>query len=294
MKNYIFIASASLLMSSCNQAEIDRVNHQKDSLQLIINEQNYSLTERDSSISDYISYFKDVERNLDSITAKQQMITVNSDKSGIESKENTKIRITSQIETINSLIDQNRKTIASLNKKLKSSGRKNAELEKMILKLNNELEQKSIELAALNQNLTELNLQIVQLQTSMEMLTVENAAKSQNISEQTAALHTAYYVMGKSKDLQELNIIDRKGGLLGMGRTSKLNENVDKSKFTQIDYTRVGTIAINDDAKIITTHPSDSYTLEKDGKDKKHVKNLTITNPEKFWSASKFLVIVKG
>lgn len=294
MKNYIFIASASLLMSSCNQVEINRVNQQKDSLQLIIDKQNYTLTERDSSISDYISYFKDVERNLDSITAKQQMITVNSDKSGIESKENKKIRITSQIENINNLMDQNRKTIASLNKKLKSSGRKNAELEKMILKLNNELEQKSIELVALNQNLTELNLQIVQLQTAMEMLTVENAAKSQNIAEQTAALHTAYYVMGKSKDLQELNIIDRKGGLLGIGRTSKLNENVDKNKFTQIDYTKVGTIAINDDAKIVTTHPSDSYTLEKDGKDKKHVKNLMITNPEKFWSASKYLVIVKG
>ncbi len=282
-------------MASCNQAALDQSNHQKDSLQAIVNEQNSSLIERDSSISDYISYFKDVERNLDSITAKQQMISANSGKSGIESKANQKIRITTQIETINSLMDQNRKTIAGLNKKLKRSGRKNKELETMISKLNTQLEQKTIELTTLNEKLTELNLEIVQLQTSMEKLTLDNATKSQTISEETAALHTAYYVIGKSKDLQESKIIDRKGGLLGIGRTSKLNSNLDKSKFIVIDYTQVGKIAINHDGvKIVTSHPSDSYTLEKDAKDKDLIKNLIITNPEKFWSESKYLVIVKG
>jgi hypothetical protein len=45
--------------------------------------------------------------------------------------------------------------------------------------------------------------------------------------------------------------------------------------------------------KIITSHPSDSYTLDKDASDKDKVTNIVITNSEKFWSTSKYLVVVK-
>lgn len=294
MKNYLFIAAGALFMSSCNQAELDKSNQQKDSLQSVINERNFSLIEKDSSLNDFISYFNDVERNLDSISAKQNIIGVNTPKSAMEFKKNQKDRISGEIAAINNLMEENRKMIIALNRKLNSSSNKNTQLKKMIVSLNNQLAQKEIELTVLNENLTALNIQVAALQTAMQMLTVENVAQSQNISDKTAALHTAYYVIGKSSDLQDSKIIDKKGGLLGIGRTSKMNENVDNSKFIQIDYTQVGTIAINDDVKIVTTHPSDSYTLEKETDSKHRVKNLIITNPEKFWSASKYLVVVKG
>lgn len=131
---------------------------------------------------------------------------------------------------------------------------------------------------------------------SVDTLTFQNLAHSKNISEKTAELHTAYYLVGKSKELVASKIIDREGGLLGIGKTSTLSRDFDKSKFTRIDYTKVETISINgDDVKIITSHPTDSYKLDQDLNDKKKiVKNLTITNPEKFWSASKYLVVVKS
>src|SRR5207253_11489062 len=82
------------------------------------------------------------------------------------------------------------------------------------------------------------------------------------------------------------------GGLLGMGKTSKLSSNFDNSKFTKIDYTQTTVIAVNsDNVKIITSHPTDSYKMENDSKKKGVVRNLVITNPEKFWSASKYLVV---
>ena len=108
------------------------------------------------------------------------------------------------------------------------------------------------------------------------------------------ALHTAYYVMGKSGELKDAKIIDRQGGLLGIGRTSKLNSDFDNSKFTRIDYTQTSSIAVNSDMKIITSHPTGTFMLEKDAKDKDIVKNIVITDPEKFWSTSKYLVIVKN
>jgi hypothetical protein len=82
--------------------------------------------------------------------------------------------------------------------------------------------------------------------------------------------------------------------LLGIGKTEQLSANFDNSKFTKIDYTQTTTIAVNSAMKIVTTHPTDSYTLEKDATDKNKVTNIVITNPEKFWSASKYLVVIKN
>ena len=88
-----------------------------------------------------------------------------------------------------------------------------------------------------------------------------------------------------------MKVIDKSGGLLGIGKTSKLASNIDNEKFTKIDYAQTSTIPIDSKtAKLITAHPSDSYKLNKE-KDK--VVSISITNPEKFWSASKYLVVVK-
>lgn len=285
MKKYLIIASAALLMSACNQSNTDTANRESDSLRSIVNE-------REASLNEFIASFNDVERNLDSVAVKQHLISMSADRRG-ELKLNQKERINNEIAAINSLMDENRKKLAALNSKLKRSGNKNAELEKTIATINRQIVQKDLELADLNAKLNDLNAQVAQLRTVVDTLNIQNGIQSQSIADKTMALHTAYYIIGKSNDLKEAKIIDRKGGLLGIGRTSKLNSDFDNSKFTRIDYTQISTFAVNSDMKIISNHPTNSYTLDKDEKDKDLVKNLVITNPENFWSASKYLVIVK-
>jgi len=78
-----------------------------------------------------------------------------------------------------------------------------------------------------------------------------------------------------------------------MGKTDKLNANIDNSQFIRIDYTQVSSITVNSKKmKLVTSHPSDSYSLDIDENEKDLVKSLIITNAEKFWSASKYLVIL--
>lgn len=286
MKNYILFSFVVLTFTACNQSEVDNANRQKDSLTAVVNQ-------RDSSLNEVLASFNDVERNLDSVAVKQHIILLNADKQG-ELKLTSKQRINSEIAAINELMDQSRKKISELNRKLKNSGNKNAQLVKTINTLNEQLAQKDQELVALNAKLAAANVQVAQLQTSVNVLTEENTEKTKNIAEATTALHTAYYIVGKSKDLEDAKLIDRKGGLLGIGKTSSLSSNIDNSKFTRIDYTQMNTIAINGkNMKLVTSHASDSYNLEKDVKDEDIVKNLVITNPEKFWSASKYLVVIK-
>lgn len=60
-----------------------------------------------------------------------------------------------------------------------------------------------------------------------------------------------------------------------------------------IDITKVQSFDINNkNAKVVTNHPSDSYKMEKDAKGV--ILKLEITDPTRFWKASKYLVIVTG
>ncbi len=285
MKNYFIVAFAALMLSSCNRKELSDSRQTNDSLTAVV-------TEREAALNEFISSFNEVERNLDSVAAKQHIIALNKDKPG-EFKPDQKARINKEIAAINSLMDQNRKTLAELNRKLKNSSNKNALLEKSIATINDQLNQKNMELEYLNAQLHSLNAQVAQLETSVSTLISENKDQAQIIDQETTALHTAYYVIATTKELQDAKIIDRKGGLLGIGRTSKLRSDFDNSMFTRVDYTQSTTIAVSSEMKIITSHPSGSYSLVKDGKNKDMVQNIRITNPEKFWSASKYLVVIK-
>jgi hypothetical protein len=64
----------------------------------------------------------------------------------------------------------------------------------------------------------------------------------------------------------------------------------DNSYFTKVDVSQVKSIDLFvKKAKLITTHPSDSYQFvvgQNGGIDK-----IEITNTDKFWSASKYMVI---
>jgi uncharacterized coiled-coil protein SlyX len=286
MKIYLLFAGAALLLSSCNRKELADTNRANDSLLTVV-------SERESALNEFISSFNEVERNLDSVSVRQHIITMNTDGKG-ELKLDQKARLNNDIAAINDLMEENRKKINALNSKLKASSARNSTLEKTLATLSAQLNQKNTELEYLNAQLTTLDAKVAQLETNVSALTAVNGEQSKTIENETTALHSAYYVIGKSSELQEKEIIDRKGGLLGIGKTSQLRADFDNKKFTRIDYTQTENIAVNSGIKIITSHPSDSYRLEKDSKHKDMVKNIVITNPEKFWSASKYLVVIKN
>lgn len=286
MKNYLIIAVAITLLSACNRQELADSKSMNDSLASLV-------SEREQALNDFIVSFNEIESNLDSVAVKQHIITMSVDNPG-ELKKSRKARINDEIIAINNLMDENRKKITELNRKLKNSAGKNANLEKTIATLSDQLNQKNMELEYLNAQLNSLNAQVVQLESNVSILNAENNQQSKVIENETAALRSAYYVIGSSKELKDAKIIDREGGLLGLGKTSKLRSDFDNTMFTHIDYTQSTTIGVNSKMKIITSHPSDSYSLIREGKDKDIVTNISISNPEKFWSASKYLVVIKN
>lgn len=63
-----------------------------------------------------------------------------------------------------------------------------------------------------------------------------------------------------------------------------------KEAFTKIDYTATNTITLDTkNVKLVSTHPSGTYKIDRQN-DK--VKGIQITDPENFWKASKYLVVI--
>ena len=278
--------SVLFTLTACNQAEMDRMANQNDSLMTVINEGDFALNE-------LLSSFNDIEANLDSVAAKQGIITEGMDSSG-ELKKSAADKINAQIEDINNLMNENRNKIAELNKKLKASGGKNAQLKKSIAILTSRIESKDKELSELNETLNTQSVQITELTTSVDELTKEGEEKSAVIAEKTAQINTAYYVIGDNKQLADANVIDRSGGLLGIGRTSTLSGDVDHTNFTKVDITSIKYIPVDGKkVKLITKHPSESYSFEYDEKDKTLVKGININSETQFWSVSNYLVVQK-
>jgi hypothetical protein len=283
MKKYIFTAiSIALLFTGCYGPDGNKeTSARKDSLLTV-------LEERDASMNELIMSFNEIEMNLDSVNTKQKLISGNSGKS-VESRLNQKERINAEIKAINKLMEANSKKLKDLHRKYNNSNNKNTQLEKTIVILNKKLTLKYNELTLLNEQLKEKDNKIDQLIVVIDTLFYQNLAQSQMIKNQSEELHTAYYIVDKSVNLQQWNLIDNQGGFLGIGQTAKLSNNLDINMFTQIDYTQVTEIPINSKGiKIVTTHPTGSFSLVKDGR---FVEKLIISDPEKFWSASKYLVI---
>jgi hypothetical protein len=111
--------------------------------------------------------------------------------------------------------------------------------------------------------------------------------RQKDILDRDTEMNWGYFVFGPREDLMESAIIDRKGSIFK--KTSILNGQVDKSKFTQIDIRKVDDInlGITKRKNVVTPHPAESYYIALVGQEA----HLKITDAQRFWSTSRYLVV---
>ncbi|MBQ2507221.1 MAG: hypothetical protein II530_01905, partial [Bacteroidaceae bacterium] len=151
-----------------------------------------------------------------------------------------------------------------------------------------QLEEKSVQIETLQSELASKNItieeqtqKIEQLNTNVTELTTQNEEKAKVVAEQDKQINTAWFVFGTKSELKEQNILNKKEVL----KEGSFNKNY----FTEIDIRTQKEIKLySKSAKLLTSHPSGSYTLAKDAKGQYVLK---INNPNTFWSVSRYLVI---
>ncbi|MEL7587282.1 MAG: hypothetical protein AAGU19_11270 [Prolixibacteraceae bacterium] len=288
MKPYLIATFLlALFFSSCRQGKVDRMQEMQDSI-------TRAVIERDSTILDFVASMNEIQENLDSIKKIQSIVKVQQG-SGDELQQGDKDRIVNDIRLINDLLQKNRDLITGLQRQANSSGMKIAELQKALINLNRQVEEKNAEIGALREELQKMNLGMeglnMQLKTAEEKsITQEQVIREteQVVEQQTIEMNTAWYAFGTTKELISNNVIEKEGGVLGMGRTLRMKEDYNRDFFTQVDIRDLKSLPLYvKKATLITTHPAGSYHFSGG----KEIESLEIDNPQEFWKTSRYLII---
>ncbi len=248
------------------------------------------LNQRDSIINEWVLAFNEIETDIKKITARENMLTLQS--MNPEISKDKKAEILKEIAYIRNLIDQNKKRIASLNSQLRKSGINMTSLQARIDTLDADINQRDKDIAALRTELMDKNFEIGNLYKEVDTMKYTLADRETRINEQTHEINKAYVVAGTYKDLKEKGLLDREGGVLGLGGKESLQEDALKDElFTQVDITETKTIPVNSkSAKLVTDHPANSYEMVK-YESSDMISYIEIKDPLTFWKISKYAVV---
>ena len=280
MKKIAVIAVCAFAMIGCkqdNQQVQLALAQQRDSLNQII-------SQKDNELNDMMSTFNDIEEGFREISEAENRVAIAKQGEGT----NSKARIRENIQFIKQTMQQNKELINKLKQQLRESSFNSDALKRTIENLTTLLEEKEVQLTALRAELDardihimELDENVANLNTNVENLTTESKQKTEVINAQDKALHTAWFVYGTKKELKDQNILTN---------GEVLQQNFNKEYFTKIDIRVDKEIKFySKTANILTAHPASSYELQRDA-NKQYV--LRITDPDLFWSTSKYLVVL--
>lgn len=286
MKAIFSVLFVSLIaFSSCNfkSSDYKKLKEQNDSLmraKQIMQEE----------IDEYFAAINQIEQNIEKIKETQGILQTSPQSA--ELTDESRAKINDDLLYLNDMLQTNKDELSRLKSKLKKSSIKSAELERSIARLTKALEEQTsqveilkAELIAKDSLIANLGSTVDELGKEVEVLKSDNEAKQSKLNEQEETIHTAWYVFGTRKELKEQKIITSEG----LFSSKKILESdFNKNYFVRIDARKTKSIPLySTRAKILTSHPKSSYTLEKENGNFV----LLITDTNVFWSVSKYLVI---
>ncbi|MBP5513570.1 MAG: hypothetical protein J6Y04_02160 [Bacteroidaceae bacterium] len=281
MKKLMILALSLMTLASCDQFSKqtnEEVGRERDSLMQVINQ-------KDDELNEIMSCVNEVQEGFARINEAEGRITV---ADGNPESASARGVIQENMQYIQQAMQQNRELIAQLQEKLKTTTLNAKALEKTIQNLKDQLETQNQRIQEMEASLAEKDItiaeqgeQIENLSENVNTLTQENRQKSETVAAQDKDLHTAWFVFGTKAELKEQKIL-KDGDVLKTG-------DFNKDYFTKIDIRTVKEIKLySKSAEMLTNHPAGTYTLQKDQRGE-YV--LRITDSNKFWSISKYLVI---
>ena len=277
----ICFVSLALLLYGCKEYKAPVANRptvaKDDSSQQII-------SQRDTHINNMMAPTNEIQEGSHEISEAENRVNLIQD----DERADKASQIKEDIKFIADRMQQNRELIKKLQGQLRDSDFKSQELKKVIANMLRQLDEKDqqlqqlrAELDAKNIHIAELDETISNLNNNVTELKSESDEKSQIINNQETQLNTAWYVFGTRPELKDQRIL--------MG-DKVLQQNFNKNYFTKIDIRVTREIKLySKSARLLTSHPAGSYELTRDNN---KMYTLAITNPQLFWSTSKYLVVV--
>ena len=139
--------------------------------------------------------------------------------------------------------------------------------------------------------IAELETQVTALTDSTRKLTEANELLADSLRRITSRANTAWYVVGSRDQLVRAGVLTEEGGILGFGKSLAPSRAMARNVFTRIDRLRDTLIALPEakEYRIVSRHDPGLVSVTVD---RSLGGTLRIKDPERFWSASGWLIIV--
>ncbi|MBO7277616.1 MAG: hypothetical protein J6U84_06600 [Bacteroidales bacterium] len=284
MKKALFIIGLSaIFMASCqNGAMQEREKQLQDSFASVMSAKN-------AELEAFFQQLNEIETSLNEITSAYSDVVENVSANGETSKDAV-AGIKAKISNLGDILAADKAKLKSLNNQVYRLNNQNKELQNFVANLEARIAEQESQIQTLTKELEKKNATIKSLEKDVAGLKEADKKKNKQIAEIQDEQHTAYFAIGTKKELRAKNLVDRKGGFIGLGKSTVLANNSDFAAFTKIDTRNTQEIPLTGQkVKIVTPHPETSYSLEGDPK---RPTSIRIVNPDLFWKASKCLVIM--
>lgn len=215
-----------------------------------------------------------------------------------QQREAIKVRVaelTARLNESEARLDASRKRVADLVASSTTLGKQLTAYDSTIAAFKKIIDNQKSEIASLSEQISVLQNENVALKQDKVRLETEKVALADEAETLTAERNSVYYVIGTRAELEKKHVIESSGGFMGMGKTPVPVRDLPPREFTPGDKTKMMEIAFPKKDKtyrIITRQ--DVNALEtpptKDGRIKGGIR---IKDAERFWTASKYLIIVE-
>jgi len=272
----------SLLLASCNATEIERLEAENKELR----EQQ---KEKSASINTFVADLNEISDGIRSIAIREDLLLG----MAIDDTELAKTpeeRINDDLTLIDGLIAENREKLVQMEKKLNNERGEVKEFKRIVSNLKKDLEDKQNSITILRGEIAELEGDYEMLLSDYYDQMLMSRLQEQELASQDLDMNTAWFAYGTKKEMEQMEVLEKVGGVLGIGRTHKLRKDFNKEYFTEVDIRTLEAIPLESDkVELVSTHPTESFEFVKEGS---RIKELKITDPQKFWSSSKYLAMV--
>lgn len=240
-----------------------------------------------SEIDYYLADFMEIQKVMDSVKSRQEIIAAAGGSPELSS--NTRANLTNDLLELETLLNEGKAKIELLKKEVSQSKKNMKSLQALIENLQRSLEEKDGQIVVLKKELEKVNVRVQTVERSFDSLAISHARRGARIEQQTEVINTVFWATGNYTTLKVKKVISS-GGFLNARSGARISSDFNQDYFKTADRRKLLEIPLGTrNIHFATNHPSSAYELVKTDF---MIEKLVITDPEAFWSSSRYLVII--
>jgi len=289
MKNFKYLLLSLIIFSCTSNNEsilndkiiIDSLKTQLSSKVEVLKSLEYEKVNNDSIVNQYALYIEKIKENINEINKQESII--NNAKNNPDFITIDTTDVINAIKILSMKLQENESMIEELSNAVILEKDKNSQFASSVTQLSEQIAKSNREIYFLKEELNSIN-------ASFESVFNKYTLQNIKINDLNQKLNQVAFAIGTKTELLNNGVLTKSGGLIGIVKSRKLNDDLNTDYFTYTSRLEFRKLILGfKSVKLITSHPTGSFKLHKSSKEK--IDSLEILDNDVFWRNSKFLVV---